>query len=76
MYLNYVNGEIEVFQAAYNERVPILLKGPTGTGKTRFVEYMSWKINNNENKVKDIPLVGNFGNWILVYDTFNPWCCQ
>ena len=49
--------EIEVFQAAYNERVPILLKGPTGTGKTRFVEYMSWKINSNENKVKDIPLV-------------------
>ena len=37
--------EVEVFQAAYNERVPILLKGPTGTGKTRFVEYMSWKIN-------------------------------
>ena len=49
--------EIEVFQAAYNERVPILLKGPTGTGKTLFVEYMSWKINSNENKVKDIPLV-------------------
>ena len=49
--------EIEVFQAAYNERVPILLKGPTGTGKTRFVEYMSWKINSNENIVKDIPLV-------------------
>ena len=49
--------EIEVFQAAYNERVPILLKGHTGTGKTRFVEYMSWKINSNENKVKDIPLV-------------------
>ena len=49
--------EIEVFQAAYNERVPILLKGPTGTGKTRFVEYMSWKINDNKNKVKDIPLV-------------------
>ena len=49
--------EIEVFQAAYNERVPILLKGPTGTGKTRFVEYMSWKINSNENKVKDILLV-------------------
>ncbi|MEC7837638.1 MAG: CbbQ/NirQ/NorQ/GpvN family protein [Chloroflexota bacterium] len=49
--------EIEVFEAAYNERVPILLKGPTGTGKTRFVEYMSWKINNNEKKAKDIPLV-------------------
>lgn len=49
--------EVEVFQAAYNERVPILLKGPTGTGKTRFVEYMSWKINNNKNKAKDIPLI-------------------
>ena len=49
--------EIEVFEAAYNERVPILLKGPTGTGKTRFLEYMSWKINNNEKKAKDIPLV-------------------
>lgn len=49
--------EVEVFQAAYNERVPILLKGPTGTGKTRFVEYMSWKINENENKSKDIPLI-------------------
>ena len=49
--------EVEVFQAAYNERVPILLKGPTGTGKTRFVEYMSWKINENEKKSKDIPLI-------------------
>ena len=49
--------EVEVFQAAYNERVPILLKGPTGTGKTRFVEYMSWKINENKNKSKDIPLI-------------------
>jgi len=49
--------EVEVFQAAYNERVPILLKGPTGTGKTRFVEYMSWKINKNKNKTKNIPLI-------------------
>ena len=49
--------EIEVFQAAYNERVPILLKGPTGTVKTRFVEYMSWKLNDNKKKTKDIPLV-------------------
>lgn len=36
--------EIEVFEAAYRQRVPVLLKGPTGTGKTRFVEYMSWRI--------------------------------
>lgn len=38
--------EIEIFQAAYNQRVPVLLKGPTGTGKTRFVEHMSWRLGN------------------------------
>ena len=36
--------EIEVFQAAYDQRLPVLLKGPTGCGKTRFVEYMAHKI--------------------------------
>ena len=36
--------EITVFESAYNQRIPILLKGPTGTGKTRFVEYMSWPL--------------------------------
>ncbi len=36
--------EIEVFQAAYAARLPVLLKGPTGCGKTRFVEHMSWQL--------------------------------
>ena len=36
--------EIDVFEAAYRQRVPVLLKGPTGTGKTRFVEYMAWRL--------------------------------
>ena len=36
--------EIEVFHAAYDQRLPVLLKGPTGCGKTRFVEYMAHKI--------------------------------
>ena len=36
-----IGDEIEVFTAAYAERLPILLKGPTGCGKTRFVEYMA-----------------------------------
>lgn len=34
--------EIEIFRAAYDRRIPVLLKGPTGCGKTRFVEHMSW----------------------------------
>jgi nitric oxide reductase NorQ protein len=36
-----VADEVEIFTAAYACRLPILLKGPTGCGKTRFVEYMA-----------------------------------
>jgi len=36
--------EIEIFEAAYARSLPVLLKGPTGCGKTRFVEYMTWKL--------------------------------
>ena len=39
-----IGDEIEIFEAAYHQRVPVLLKGPTGTGKTRFVEHMSWRL--------------------------------
>ena len=39
--------EIEVFEAAYAQRIPVLLKGPTGTGKTRFVEHMAWRLSKN-----------------------------
>jgi nitric oxide reductase NorQ protein len=37
-----VGDEVEVFRAAYACRLPVLLKGPTGCGKTRFVEYMAY----------------------------------
>lgn len=36
--------EIAVFQAAYDNQLPVLLKGPTGCGKTRFVAYMAAKL--------------------------------
>jgi len=36
-----VADEVGVFTAAYERRLPVLLKGPTGCGKTRFVEYMA-----------------------------------
>lgn len=39
-----VGDEIEVFEAAYAARLPVLLKGPTGCGKTRFVEHMAWRL--------------------------------
>lgn len=36
--------EIEVFEAAHKSRMAVLLKGPTGCGKTRFVAYMAWRL--------------------------------
>jgi nitric oxide reductase NorQ protein len=36
--------EVELYAAAYNARLPVMLKGPTGCGKSRFVEYMAWKL--------------------------------
>ncbi len=38
-----VDKEKALFEAAYRNRIPVLLKGPTGCGKTRFMEYMSWR---------------------------------
>src|SRR5499426_575928 len=39
-----VGAEVEVFAAAYAKKLPVLLKGPTGCGKTRFVEYMAHRL--------------------------------
>jgi nitric oxide reductase NorQ protein len=39
-----VGDEVTVFLAAYQERLPVLLKGPTGCGKTRFVEHVTWHL--------------------------------
>jgi nitric oxide reductase NorQ protein len=41
-----VADEVELFAAAYQGRIPVLLKGPTGCGKTRFLEYMSWYVGD------------------------------
>ncbi len=43
-YYRVVGDELELFTAAYNQHIPVLLKGPTGCGKTRFVEYMAWTL--------------------------------
>ena len=39
-----VSNEVELYEAAYSVRMPVMLKGPTGCGKSRFVEYMAWKL--------------------------------
>lgn len=39
-----LSDEVEVFEAAYAQKIPVILKGPTGCGKTRFLEYMAYKL--------------------------------
>ena len=36
--------EVGLYEAAYRARLPVMVKGPTGCGKSRFVEYMAWKL--------------------------------
>ncbi|MBE9516354.1 MAG: CbbQ/NirQ/NorQ/GpvN family protein [Proteobacteria bacterium] len=43
-YYEPVGDEVEIFEAAYRQGLPVLLKGPTGCGKTRFIEHMAWKL--------------------------------
>ena len=56
--------EVELFEAAYAQKIPVLLKGPTGCGKTRFVEYMAYRLSqppaqarNKANGHHKVPLI-------------------
>ncbi len=44
-YYRATGDEVELYDAAYGVRMPMMLKGPTGCGKTRFVEYMAYKLD-------------------------------
>ncbi len=45
VYYHPIGKEIEVFEHAYMNKLPFLIKGPTGTGKSRFIEYMADKLD-------------------------------
>jgi nitric oxide reductase NorQ protein len=52
--------EVKLFEAAYRSRLPVLLKGPTGCGKTRFVEHMTWRLYRSEDsahRALEVPLI-------------------
>ncbi len=38
------SNEIALYEAAYAARLPVMVKGPTGCGKSRFIEHMAWKL--------------------------------
>jgi nitric oxide reductase NorQ protein len=42
-----ISDEVALFESAYKQQLPVLLKGPTGCGKTRFIEYMSWRLHRH-----------------------------
>jgi nitric oxide reductase NorQ protein len=59
-----LGNEIELFEAAYLQKIPVLLKGPTGCGKTRFVEHMAHRLSQpssvrqqNGAEARSVPLV-------------------
>ncbi len=54
-----IGDEIDIFRAAYTCRLPVLLKGPTGCGKTRFVEYMAHAISKERGTVEKETVPGN-----------------
>src|SRR5271169_6445279 len=40
-----IRDEVELFMIAYENKLPLMLKGPTGCGKTRFLSYMAYKLS-------------------------------
>ena len=43
-YYRSVGNELALFDTAFALRMPLMLKGPTGCGKSRFVEHMAWRL--------------------------------
>lgn len=44
-YYQNITNEEEIFRQAWQHQLPVLIKGPTGCGKTRFVQYMAHALN-------------------------------
>ncbi|HJM74727.1 MAG TPA: CbbQ/NirQ/NorQ/GpvN family protein [Dehalococcoidia bacterium] len=51
--------EVELFNTAYEQHMPVILKGPTGCGKTRFLEHMSWRLHQHlaNREEEGVPLI-------------------
>ena len=63
--------EIALFEAAHASGLPLLLKGPTGCGKTRFVEHMAWRLQRPLVTIAchdDLSAADLVGRWLLDAD--------
>lgn len=66
-----VGGEVRAFHAAAAARLPVLLTGPTGCGKTRFVEHMAWRLGRPLVTLachEDLTAGDLAGRWLLEAD--------
>lgn len=43
-YYEQLGNEVALYDAAYAAKLPVMIKGPTGCGKSRFIEHMAWKL--------------------------------
>ncbi|ACA15162.1 ATPase associated with various cellular activities AAA_5 [Methylobacterium sp. 4-46] len=67
-YYRPVGDEVALFEAAYAARLPMILKGPTGCGKTRFLEHMAWRLGRPLVTVachEDMCAADLVGRWLL-----------
>jgi nitric oxide reductase NorQ protein len=63
--------ELALFEVAHDLRLPMMLKGPTGCGKSRFVEHMAWRLGRPLVTVacnEDISAADLVGRWLLDAD--------
>jgi nitric oxide reductase NorQ protein len=70
-YYRNVGDEVSLFDAAFALRMPLMLKGPTGCGKSRFVEHMAWRLGKPLITVacnEDITAGDLVGRWLLDAD--------
>ena len=79
-----IGDEVELFQTAYEQRIPVLFKGPTGCGKTRFVDTQctsrwtpvsedAWRLSPRTNRRAPLPGAG----FRTSFTTMSPsrWTC-
>lgn len=67
-YYRSVGNELALFDTAFALRMPLMLKGPTGCGKSRFVEHMWWRLGKPLITVacnEDITAGDLVGRWLL-----------
>lgn len=67
-YYRPVGDECAVFEAAFRSRLPLLIKGPTGCGKTRFVAHMAARLANRLTTVSchdDLTASDLTGRWLI-----------